>query len=176
MSPKIGLGINVSPWMDRPNTSREKVRVAIAHMDAQGIKILQGDPGVRRAGLAGGWEIDPLRRPGPAVNLTGAVLLAYQAIASEDEDLCAVAARECGTQMLWCCGLDDGWDGGVPNAYYLQSFQRALYWDGYETGRRILHDHTVKCSTCGSVYLASAQPCPWCEENEIVSREKGAEP
>lgn len=167
----MSLGIEISkiPFSLRPLSRLDMVEASLRYMRSRGIRVTTGDVGARWR-LNGDWELDLQRRPFPAVNVLGAILLSWQPHARDAEDLDVVAARTLEASPAWVVGLVDGFDGVRSER---PPIQRAIYECGIEDGTDLRKKFSSACETCGSRRLYWERVCPSCEEATISAAEGG---
>lgn len=154
MSPGIGLAIQL-----QKRTPRMAVLAAVAAARARSLPLRFGeDAGVIRGKLTGEWVIDR-KAVVPGVTLIGALLLATQPEAGDDEDPVVVAARALGVAHAFAEGLDHGWSM-APSSYWLGSEGRH-YANGLDVGSEARHMATIVCA-CGSRRFKGESRCPGC--------------
>lgn len=130
MSPWATVQVDVASWAALNGKDAKKIlRVALARMRDQGIKVQPGMVGVQQ-GVAGGWSM-----VAATVSLAGALLLAFQPPSlSGEEDPMDAAASALGVSRAWLEGLEDGASAGDVSDRWLSSTSRALYMEGFAEG------------------------------------------
>jgi hypothetical protein len=146
LSPKIGLVIDARPYAAASLRPIDKARMAVNVVESQGMRIaLDGEHGVGRNGMTGGWVADGRQRP-RRVSLLGAICVVMQ-------PMMALACEEGAAEALevsedWVAGLADGFLGEI-NSDQLRRPSRELYLVGVRAGHLLFAEVTVECAECG---------------------------
>lgn len=157
MSPGISLAIDVPGRM----LPRAQVLHALAIARSKDLPLYQGaEPGVVPARWSNAWIIDRRRRI-PAINLVGAVLIAFQPDVNPDEDLSGIAARTLGVGLPFIEGCSDGWALESMSEHWLKADRRA-YMAGYFAGCEGLFAATLVCGRCGARRFKVQAVCDGC--------------
>lgn len=147
LSPKIGMGVNVSGWAPRTARAIDRLRATVATIEGQGMKLsVQREHGVGRHAATGGWVADGPYRP-RRVSLAGAVCLALQPPQGLGPEDGAASALDVAPE--WMLGVLDGWDGEAQ-VEPLQGAAREHYLDGLRAGHLIFAELTAECQGCGT--------------------------
>lgn len=110
----------------------EMIKEAVTGVRGKGIHVHADDFGVSATSMEGPdhWELDPLaRRRG--CNPIGAVLLAFQ---PPSVDVPEAACLALGVSACWLEAFCDGVAIAPRNSRWMQSRQRDLYQNGFESG------------------------------------------
>lgn len=145
VSPRISAGIDITGWVPRSLRPLDRVRAAVAIVEAQGLKLsLQREHGVGRHQVTGSWVAEGPYRP-RRVSLAAAVCLVLQPEGLEPEDGAAAALD---VAAEWVSGMLDGWDGDA-HVEPLQGAAREHYLDGLRAGHVLFAELTSECGGCG---------------------------
>jgi hypothetical protein len=160
VSPKIGMGIDITSWRPRSRRPLDKLRAAARQIEAQGLVIcLDCDHGVGRHEHTGNWLADGRHVP-RRVSIAGAVCLALQPVHGLHVEEAAAAALE--VSWDWFLGVLDGW-GNDPQTVLLEGASQALYRDGVRCGHLLFAELTVECPDCGvRIYHQDGERCRDC--------------
>lgn len=159
MSPKIGMALDARPYVARSLRPIDQVRMVANVVESQGMRVaLDGEHGVGRHRITGGWIADGPYRP-RRVSLLGAVCLVMQppmSLTVEDGALEALDVSE-----GWLTGLWHGFHNEA-DVLLLGGPCRALYLDGVRAGHLLFAEMTIECEACGERRHRSDVVCRGC--------------
>jgi hypothetical protein len=159
LSPKIGIVVDARPYLPASMRSIDRVRMAVNVVESQGKAIaLDGEHGVDRHGMTGGWVANGRQHP-RRVSLLGAICIVFQppqALAVEEG-----AAEALEVSAAWVAGLADGFVGEVT-VPHLTKLNRELYKVGLRAGHLLFAEVTVECPECGARRYRRDERCSVC--------------
>lgn len=159
MSPKIGIAFDARPYAAHSLRPLDRARMAVNVVESQGMRIaLDGEHGVGRHGLTGGWVADGRQHP-RRVSLLGAICIVCQPPMSLAVEEGVAEALE--TSEDWVAGLAHGFLGEVDNEQ-LRRPSRELYLVGVRAGHLLFAETTVECTACGTRRYRQDGPCRIC--------------
>jgi hypothetical protein len=159
LSPKIGIRVDVGAYVAASMRPVDRVRMAVNVVESQGKYIaLDGEHGVDRHGMTGGWVANGRQHP-RRVSLLGAICLVFQppqALAVEEG-----AAEALEVSETWVAGLADGFLGEISVAHLARP-SRELYKVGLRAGHLLFAEVTSECAECGARRYRRDDRCAVC--------------